>query len=190
MNIVCIAWGSLLWKPGPLTLASGWHPGGPALPLEFARDSDDSAELALVLCPGVPAMPTYWAYVDAPNLATARAMLRAREKIAPAQPEWIGSSPAVGGADVLPAIATWLRERRIDAAIWTAVPPKFANVNGRMPTPEEAVTMLDNLDAKTRALAEDYIRRTPAHIDTRYRRLIEAHLGWRPHRDAGVTRMR
>ncbi|MGG7605864.1 hypothetical protein [Massilia sp. BKSP1R2A-1] len=28
MNIVCIAWGSLLWKPGPLKLASGWHPAG------------------------------------------------------------------------------------------------------------------------------------------------------------------
>jgi len=32
VKIVCIAWGSLLWEPGPLKLASGWQPGGPALP--------------------------------------------------------------------------------------------------------------------------------------------------------------
>ncbi|QBE66198.1 hypothetical protein [Pseudoduganella lutea] len=95
MNIVCIAWGSLLWKPGPLKLASGWHPGGPLLPLEYGRDSDDSDELALVLCPGQPLVPTYWAYLNAPDLDAARAMLAAREKIAPGHPEFIGSIPAV-----------------------------------------------------------------------------------------------
>ncbi len=190
MNIACIAWGSLLWKPGPLKLASGWHPGGPALPLEFGRDSDDSAELALVLCSGAPLVPTYWAYVDAPDLATARAMLAKREKIAAGRPEWIGSLPAVAGADVPPAIVAWLHRQRIDAVVWTAVPPKFAGTNGRMPTAEEAVALLASLEGETRALAEDYIRNTPAHIDTRYRRLIAARLGWTPRRDAHVTRMR
>jgi hypothetical protein len=37
MNIACIDWGSLLWKPQPLKLASGWHRDGPLLPLEFVR---------------------------------------------------------------------------------------------------------------------------------------------------------
>lgn len=37
MNIACIAWGSQLWKPHPLKLASGWHRDGPLLPLEFVR---------------------------------------------------------------------------------------------------------------------------------------------------------
>ncbi|MBB3220133.1 hypothetical protein [Pseudoduganella umbonata] len=187
MNIVCIAWGSLLWKPGPLKLASGWHPGGPLLPLEFARDSDDSAELALVLCPGVPLVPTYWAYVDAPDLDTARAMLAAREKITPGHPESIGSIPAIDGAPVQQEIAAWLRGRRIDAAIWTALPPKFAGVGGRMPSAEEAVGLLSRLSGETRAAAEFYLRRTPPHIDTRYRRLVEARLGWRPLREAAVT---
>ena len=44
MNIVCIAWASLLWKPHPLELASGWHPDGPRLPRECVRDSDDSPD--------------------------------------------------------------------------------------------------------------------------------------------------
>jgi len=75
MNIVCIAWGSLLWKPGALKLASGWHPGGPPMPLEFVRQSDDSPELALVLCESARLMPTYWAYLDTQDLTSARAML-------------------------------------------------------------------------------------------------------------------
>ena len=190
MNIVCIAWGSLLWKPGPLKLASGWHPGGPLLPLEFARDSDDSDELALVLCPGVPPVPTFWAYLDAPDLEAARAMLAAREKIAPGHPEFIGSIPAAAGAPVQQDIADWLRGRGIDAAVWTALPPKFAGSGGRMPSGEEVLGFLSGLEGATRDAAEFYLRRIPPHIDTRYRRLVEARLGWRPLRDAAVTRMR
>ena len=190
MNIVCIAWGSLLWKPGNLKLASGWHPGGPALPLEYARQSDDSPELALVLCEGARLAPTYWAYLAASNLDDARDMLREREKITPAKPEWVGSIPAQDGAGADPRIAAWLRARRIDAAVWTAVPAKFDGENGRVPSAAQAVAWLDSRTGEQRAAAEQYVRRTPAHIDTHHRRAIEARLGWWPLRDAFVTRTR
>lgn len=189
MNIVCIAWGSLLWKPEALRLASGWHPGGPQLPLEFARDSDDSAEVALVLCEGAAAVPTYWAYLATDDIGAARAMLGAREKIAAGRPEWIGSIPPVDGAAGDARIAAWLRERGIDAAVWTALPPKFDGRNGRVATGAEVVARLDGLEPAQRAQAEEYVRRTPAHIDTRYRRLIAARLGWTARRDAHATRM-
>lgn len=187
MNIVCIAWGSLLWKPQPLKLASGWHPGGPRLPLEFVRQSDDSPELALVLCESAKTMPTYWAYLATDSLDEARAMLGAREKITPARPDWIGSIPPVDGARADARIAAWLEEKGIDAAVWTALPPKFGGVSGRVPTAEEAVAWLDSRSGDERAGAEEYLRHTPAHIDTPYRRLIAARLGWRPFRDAHVT---
>jgi len=190
MNIVCIAWGSLLWKPQPLKLASGWHPGGPKLPLEYARQSDDSPELALVLCEGARPMPTYWAYLDTHDLDTARAMLGAREKITPARPDYIGSIPPVDGAQVDERIAAWLREKGIDAAVWTALPPKFGGVNGRVPNAGEAVAWLESRSGEQRAGAEDYIRRTPAHIDTRYRRIIARALGWRTLREAYITQTR
>lgn len=190
MNIVCIAWGSLLWKPGPLKLASGWHPGGPKLPLEFVRQSDDSPELALVLCGSARPMPTYWAYLDTDNLDEARAMLQEREKITPEKPHWIGSVPGADGARANPHIAAWLNEKRIDAAVWTAVPPKFDGENGNVPSPDQVVAWLDSCEGEQRDAAEYYIRRTPAHIDTRYRRIIEARLDWTPLREAHVTQMR
>lgn len=190
MNIVCIAWGSLLWKPQGLKLASGWHPGGPPLPLEFVRQSDDSPELALVLCERARLAPTYWAYLATDNLDHARAMLYAREKVTPGRPEWIGSIPAADGAQEDPRVSAWLRARRIDAAVWTAIPPKFDGRNGHVPTADQVVAWLEGCSGEQRAAAEYYIRRTPAHIDTVYRRAIEARLGWRPLREAHVTQGR
>jgi len=190
MNIVCIAWGSLLWKPGPLKLASAWHPGGPRLPIEFVRDSDDSAEVALVLCEGARLQSTYWAYLATQDLDEARAMVGAREKITPARPDWIGSIPSMAGAQEDARIAAWLRDQRIDAAVWTALPAKSNKVSGRVPSAREVVATLDAMPPEQRAEAEQYVRCTPAHIDTDYRRVIEAALGWYAARDAHVTRSR
>ena len=191
MQIAVIAWGSLLWKPGPLRLASGWHPSGPALPLEFVRNSEDTPELALALCEGAQPCPSYWAYVDAKDLSSARAMLREREKIDPTRPDWIGTVPAPEGAasPVAEHIEAWRVERGIDAVVWTALQARSRGSEGRVPSAQEVLDWLRGLAGDDRAAAEYYIRRTPAHIDTRYRRLIEATLGWRPLREAHVTLM-
>ncbi len=187
MNIVCIAWGSLLWKPASLKLASGWHPSGPRLPLEFVRKSDDSPEVALVLYEGARPMPTYWAWLATQDLDTARAMLGAREKIAPDRPDYIGSLLSVNGGRADARIGEWMRRMRIDAAVWTALPAKFDGVPGRVPTPDEVVRTLAALPEEQRAEAERYVRQTPAHIDTPYRRIIAARLGWHPSRDARTS---
>lgn len=70
------------------------------------------------------------------------------------------------------------------------MPPKFDGENGRVPTADEVVQWLDSRSGERRAAAEDYIRRTPAHIDTCNRRAIQARLGWRPLREAHVTQAR
>ena len=51
MRIACLAWGSLLWKTGPLRLASGWKDDGPVLPIELARVGD-KGELSTVVLEG------------------------------------------------------------------------------------------------------------------------------------------
>lgn len=178
MRIACIAWGSLLWKSGSLKLASPWRAGGPALPLEFARNSDDTDELAIVLCEGAAPMPTFYALLDTTDLHAARAMLRTREKIDPDHPEWIGSIPAVDGGPKDARIDAWLAAQDLDAVVWTALPPKFGDTEGRAPSADEAVAFLAGLRGATRAHAEDYVRRVPAVIRTAYRARFEADLQW------------
>lgn len=180
MRVACIAWGSLLWKTGPLKLASSWKAGGPELPLEFARNSDDSDELAIVLCEGAPLMPTYFAVLETEDLDDARAMLGAREKIDPGHPEWIGSVPAAEGGATDARVAFWLKRQDVDAAVWTALPPKFRDIEGQAPSADEAVAFLASLRGATREHAEDYVRRVPAAIRTAYRIRFEQDLQWTP----------
>lgn len=180
MRIACICWGSLLWKTGPLKLSSPWSAGGPELPLEFLRDSDDSDELAIVLCEGAPMVPTFFATLATDDLNEARTMLAEREKIHPDHPEWIGSIPPMDGCAVDPRIAAWLDAHEFDAVVWTALPPKFHNVEGRAPSADEAVSFLSAMTGSVRDKAEDYIRRLPTVIRTAYRERFERELKWIP----------
>lgn len=177
MKIACIAWGSLIWKPEPLKLASSWQPGGPLLPLEFVRNSDDSGELALVLHEAAPCVPTWWAWLDTNSLIEAREMLRQREKIQPELGYHVGSVPnPLGGPDS--RIARWMLDRGADAAVWTALPAKFGGISERAPSAHEALAYLASLQGEQRAWAEQYVRRTPKDIRTLYRALIEKRFGW------------
>ena len=181
MKIACIAWGSLIWNPGPLKLASDWRPDGPLLPLEFVRDSDDSDELAIVLHEPAPLQPSWWALLDTDDIEAAREMLRQREKIRPQYPECVGSIPHPH-APVDTRIAAWLAQMadHVDAAVWTALPPKFAGVSKRSPSAHEAVAFLDGLTGEQRTNAENYVRQIPKDIRTLYRALFEERLGWTP----------
>ena len=186
MNIVCIAWGSLIWRPGQLVLASEWTPGGPRLPLEFARDSDDTDELALVLCAGVEPVPTYWARLETHDLQVAKEQLLQREKISRDHPERVGSITARDEHwdAVSDTIRRWLVEHDFDCAVWTDIPPKFRNEEGRAPTAEEAVEYLAALRGEAQATAEEYVRRIPADVMTAYRVKIGEALHWTPRPDA------
>lgn len=181
MPIACLAWGSLLWKPGPLPLASPWRADGPPLPLEFARVGDHG-ELAVALCDGAADMPTFHARLDVPDLATARARLREREEIDPKRPQWVGSiraGEAPHGA-WSGRIAAWAAAQGLDAVVWTALPPRYDGEDGRAPNADEAVAYLDGLRGEVRAHAEDYVRRVPDAIRTPHRQAIERRLGWTP----------
>jgi hypothetical protein len=179
LKIACIAWGSLLWNPGPLKLASPWRPDGPLMPLEFVRDSDDSDELALVLHAPAPPVPTYWALLDTQDINAAREMLREREKIRPQYQDWVGSLPNPHGAEQ-ERVAAWLREKELDGVVWTAIPAKFAGVGERAPSAHEAVAFLAGLSGQQRENAEKYVRQIPPEIHTLYRSLFAEKLGWTP----------
>ena len=178
MRIACLAWGSLVWKWEPLELASSWNEGGPALPIEFARESD-GGELSTALCAGVSDVACLWALLATGNLRTACEQLRIREQIPASRHDGIGCTPTLGVAGPYDArIAGWAKAHGVDAVVWTALPPRSNGVEGRMPTANEAVAYLQALDGDVLTHARDYIRRVPRSIATGHRATIERRLGW------------
>lgn len=63
MVVACLGWGSLIWKPGSLSLASDWFTDGPELPIEFSWVSD-GGELATAICLNAPPCQVLWALLD------------------------------------------------------------------------------------------------------------------------------
>ena len=179
MKIAGLGWGSLLWTTGPLQLASAWNPDGPTLPIEFARVGD-GGELSTALCNGSWPQTVWWAELATTSLDEARELLRQREDIDPARPEWIGSLPGMAQGFEAEEIGRWLDAMPLDAVVWTALPPRVDGVEGRCPNAQRAVDYLRGLTGEKLAHAEHYIRSVPASLDTVNRRQISLSLGWWP----------
>ena len=180
MNIALLAWGSLLWKAEPLKIRDPWQWDGPRLPIEFAREGD-GGELAVVLCAGAPEIAVPWACLDETDLGVACEQLRIREAIPRSRRDGIGTvsrdQPYVNTfcADV---VERWRESKDLDAVVWTALPPRSAGIEGRVPSAGEAVRYLRRLHGEIREHAKQYALNVPACIDTPIRREIKGCLGW------------
>jgi len=180
MVIACLAWGSLVWDPRELPVRGKWFCDGPLLPVEFARQSKDG-RLTLVLVPTGPDVRTFWALFSVDTVTVAREAVRKRECIPKKNLEkhvavWSSGDPN----DSNPAsITSWARSLRLDAVVWTALPPAF-NAEDRAPTEDEAVAYLRGLPHEQRRNAAHYIRMAPRQVDTPYRRRFELEFGWTP----------
>lgn len=184
-TIACIGWGSLVWRPDSLPLRGGWREGGPTLPVEFARQSENK-RVTLVICPGRPRVPTRWTLLGVPDMPSAKRMLAVREwDRALKNPRWIEENigfweRATGARNGMEAdvIAAWASAQSFDGVVWTSLPCKFNGESGAMPTEDEVVGSLRALKGKERDLAEEYVRKAPREVDTPYRRRIEGDFGW------------
>lgn len=187
--IACLAWGSLLWKPGRMRLASPWAVGGSCLPIEFCRVAD-GGELSTAVLSGANQVPTRWALLDASDLIDAAEQLREREGIDPANLSSIGSWSASAVAVLQQAapfaneIGNWAKRQGLGGVVWTALQPRFDGENGRAPTLAEAVSYLKTLTGPTRQHAEQYVRRVAPEIRTPFRSAFECLLGWNALREA------
>ena len=177
--IVCLGWGSLIWRPGELPVGD-WRADGPEVRVEFLRESTDR-RLTLVLDQAAEDRVTsLWAPMTVCDLDTAVMELADREGTGASQ---IGRW-ATGRADPesLSGLGTWATTgRNINHVIWTALGPQFGKTKGRRPTVDEAVEHFRNLTGHQRVKAEKYVRRTPTQIRTAYRRRFERCLGWTPY---------
>ena len=118
-----------------------------------------------------------WALLKVGGLSDAKRLLQIRE--GNVRHRHIGTwEPGVSLTGAASAIADWAEQQHLDGVVWTALPPKWADEDNRIPSSDDVVTYLATQDRDSAAAV--YIRRTPAQIRTRYRTVIEATLGWLP----------
>eukprot|EP00456_Euglypha_rotunda_P070342 TRINITY_DN6235_c0_g2_i2.p1 TRINITY_DN6235_c0_g2~~TRINITY_DN6235_c0_g2_i2.p1 ORF type:complete len:144 (+),score=11.02 TRINITY_DN6235_c0_g2_i2:453-884(+) len=121
-TFACLGWGSLIWQPKDLPIRGPWRTDGPAVRVEFGRQSSDG-RITLIIDPSASALSCLWTELAANSLAEARRLLRVREQI-PARNDhhigwWPNPSPGTGQID---GLAAWARARGIDGIVWTALP--------------------------------------------------------------------
>lgn len=176
--IICLGWGSLTWDTGSLVISGGWRTDGPAVPVEFLRQSQDG-RLTLVIDPSVLKQTVLWAKMQTNNLDAAKENLRLRE--GKTKSEYIGAWTQDDESPTdIPNLGNWAEQIGVTAAIWTALPSKFDGEDHRKPTVKEAIAYLKQLKPNRRRLAEEHVRKTPQQITTPYRLSFEEHFDWVP----------
>ncbi len=193
MKIAILGWGSLLWDPRELHLATPFELAGPNLPIEFCRVSKDH-RLTLIIDEDYGTLcQTYVAASAFDNLDEAIANLAEREGMT--RKADVGFVTSAGqersrlAAERHPhsveTIADWALHAGYDAAIWTALGGHFQQETGEPFSVNAAMRFLEALeqnDAPAFAHALEYIRRAPAATQTPVRDAVYA--AW-PEQPAG-----
>lgn len=172
MTIACIGWGSLCWDSCGLPVGD-WRGDGPVLPLEFARRSQDG-RVTLVITENGTELQTLWAELSASSLEEAAKLLRAREGC---NAKDIGRWPSATGFPFSERVAAWAQDLGLCGVVWTALPPKWDDQNGLVPSLAQLKAYLGSLDAVTLTLAREYLEKAPSQIATRFRAELLAAAG-------------
>ena len=179
MKSVVLAWGSSVWDPRDLQIASKFTANGPLLPIEFCRVSDDG-RLTLAIDETFGALcKTYSAPSALEGLDAARDNLCLSEGLADARA--IGFvEPASGRQSdlatqshpqVVATIGAWAESLGYDAAIWTALTSNFDDwgKGGEPFSVSAALQYLETLEGEDTAKfahALAYIRKAPPEVET------------------------
>lgn len=181
-----LGWGSLIWNAGPLNIHPEWHRDGPVLPIEFSRISGAGKDvptryLSLVIdrVHGVDVQCLY-AVSKEPTVDTAVRNLAVRETGSPSKTKSIASLTLldVSQGDYTSSeeqrISEWARAKQLDAVVWTALKPNFAELVGKEFSLHHALDYLLALPAPEAARAWEYIARAPASTETPFRAYLRA----------------
>lgn len=188
-RIAVLGWGSLIWDPGELAIASRWHVDGPCLPIEFTRKSN-GMRVTLVIVPGYGILSrTYWALSVFEDVGAAAENLREREGCTSLKPIHAADGEtrwSVGGGNkpddrVGRTITEWVSGRDgVDVVIWTGLKPKTFNPRSqRAPLASQVITFLRSLNPAYEQVAREYVEKAPASIKTPVRQAIEEELDWK-----------
>jgi thymidylate synthase (FAD) len=172
-KIAVLGWGSLIWDPQKLKIkCTKWNCDGPRIPIEFARISGKNKDkLTLVITPIVDNVQTLWNYMDTEDLKEAIDNLRIREDMP--NEKNIGFIDLIHGNEGSQIIASepikkWAEAKGLEAVIWTDLKANILE--------DEVIAYLNSLSSK--AKAEEYVRKAPAQVDTKIRKMIEKEFGW------------
>ena len=180
MEIALLGWGSLIWNPGALHIKGKWTTGGPVLPIEFSRISDNG-RLTLVIDEkdGVQ-VPTRYVLNSLDDLELVVTDLKERENTP--NRDRIGYIDQLNNTHSARAwklhpntckiIRAWAELQKMDAVVWTAIGPRFFEKTGEAFSADAALRYLATLDAETRAVALKYIREAPAEVATPVRNRV------------------
>lgn len=180
-RISVIAWGSLVWNPRELAIASKFEPTGPHLPIEFARVSSDG-RLTLVIDEKFGAScPTYSATSALYKLDDAIESLRKRENTTKAGVGFIdratGEQSAIAierHAQTVATIKAWAIANNYDATIWTALASNF-DQRDKVNEPfslDAAIRYLARLEKTEFSGALRYVRNAPPEVQTPVRTAV------------------
>lgn len=177
--IACLGWGSLVWDACELPIYRQWFRDGPLIRVEFLRQSQDN-RITLVLHDSAEPVRSLWAFMTVKTVDEAKKALAAREGIPDKNVDkhvgcWSRNSPDPKN---IIEVEAWAAARGVEHIVWTALPPKYKGRNDKCPALEEVLAHLLGLSGPECDNAKKYVRRAPAQIGTRGRRLIESRLGW------------
>lgn len=165
----------MIWTPEPLEVVGPWHEDGPYVPVEFCRVAD-CGEVATAISLNASPLPVYWAVVATGDLAKACQTLKEREKIPEHRVDGIGS--LIVGEDQRGSISEWAAAHALDAVVWTALPPRYAGIESRIPSQADVIAYLGSLTGESLQHARRYIQQVPRQFRTPYRKAIEEAFGW------------
>lgn len=186
MKIAILGWGSLIWDPRNLEIEnsqgrSGWIDDGPMLPIEFARISNNG-RLTLVIVPGNKEVQTLYTISKFVELDHAILDLAVREGCGKNRIGFFAKADhrfQSRFSNIQLNIESWISgKENIEAVIWTDLSANFKDKIGLGITVENALNYLKYLPLDVKTIAEQYIRRTPAAVNTPIREAIEQQLGW------------
>ena len=186
MKIAILGWGSLIWDPRNLEIENsqgrnGWIDDGPMLPIEFARISNNG-RLTLVIVPGNKEVQTLYTISKFVELDHAILDLAVREGCGKNRIGFFAKADhrfQSRFSNIQLNIESWISgKENIEAVIWTDLSANFKDKIGLGITVENALNYLKYLPLDVKTIAEQYIRRTPAAVNTPIREAIEQQLGW------------
>jgi hypothetical protein len=182
VKIAIIGWGSLVWDPRELPREGVWQNGGPHLPVEFARVSQD-CRLTLVIDYD-NAEPVETKYIISPRLDLDYAIedLCHREGTTKKNIGFVDKKHRRDSGQVHEEhrracndIREWLDRSDLDTVVWTALTPNFRRETGDEFSVTRAVAYLEGLPQSSRERALRYIANAPVDTPLR-RRLMEIRL--------------